>query len=103
MGEETTIKLKVLRKWNYESRTYDEYYVPYEWNIKLLTNDMDEIINCPHCGKEFPYGESYTSKEIHNKVGFGYPVCSDCYEEEWERKRKSDRDYLEQRTNEESN
>ena len=45
-------------------------------------------MNCPHCGKELPYGETYTSKEIHNWVGLGYGVCEECYEEEWKRRKK---------------
>lgn len=76
-----------LRKWNYETHEYDPYEIPDEWNVPLTTY-LDEIVNCPHCGKELKYGETYTSKEIHNNVGFGYGVCSECYEEEWERRRK---------------
>lgn len=77
-----------LRKWNYETHKYDPIEVPDEWNIQLYTDDMEEIVNCPHCGKELPYGETYTSKEIHNWVGLGYGVCEECYEEEWKRRKK---------------
>ena len=77
-----------LRKWNYKTHEYDPIEVPDEWNIPLYTDDMEEIVNCPHCGKELPYGETYTSKEIHNWVGFGYGVCEECYEEEWKRRKK---------------
>lgn len=79
--------MMVLGKWNYETHEYDPYEIPDEWNVPLIT-ELEEIINCPHCGREVKYGETYTSKEIHNKVGFGYPVCDKCYEEEWERRRK---------------
>lgn len=77
-----------LRKWNYEIHEYNPMEVPDEWNVLLYTDDMDEIVNCPHCGKELPYGETYTSKEIHNWVGLGYGVCEECYEEEWKRRKK---------------
>jgi len=30
------------------------------------------------------YGDGYTSKTIHNSVGFGYPVCEKCYNKELE-------------------
>lgn len=78
----------VLGKWNYETHDYDPYKIPDEWNVPLITDDMEEIVNCPHCGKELKYGDTYTSKEIHNYIGLGFGVCSECYEKEWERRRK---------------
>lgn len=77
-----------FRKWNYETHEYEPIEVPDEWNVSLYTENMDEIVNCPHCGKELRFGETYTSKEIHNWVGFGYGVCEECYEEEWKRRKK---------------
>lgn len=77
-----------LNKWNYETHEYDPIEVPDEWNIPLYTDDMGKIVNCPQCGKELPYGETYTSKEIHNWVGLGYGVCEECYEKECERRNK---------------
>ena len=48
---------------------------------------MDEIVNCCQCLKEMKFGEGYTSKEVHTPVlGFGYCVCSECYEKEMERR-----------------
>lgn len=29
------------------------------------------------------FGESYTSRLIHNELGFGYAVCPRCYESEF--------------------
>ena len=76
----------ILRKWNYKNHDYDNYEVPDEWNCKTYSNNMDELVNCPHCGKILPFGETYCSKEIHTPyVGFGYGVCKECYQEEWER------------------
>jgi len=56
-----------LNRWNYETQEYDAYGVPDDWNVKSYSDDMDEIINCPHCGNEVTYGSCYTSREIHYK------------------------------------
>lgn len=77
-----------IGKWNYETKTYDPYTPP-EGNIVLYSEDMDELINCAQCGKELSFGEGYTSKEIHTSVGFGYPVCTDCYDQEILRDKES--------------
>ena len=76
-----------LKKWNWKTREYDPYEIPDDWNVKTYSNDMDEIINCPHCGRKIAFGDCYTSREIHTKHGFGYSVCGDCYAREWERER----------------
>ena len=35
------------------------------------------------------YGSTYASLEIHDEgFGLGYGVCYQCYEKEWERRRK---------------
>lgn len=78
----------LLNKWNYKAREYEPYEVPDDWNVKTYSNDMDEIVNCPHCGKSLPFGDCYTSREIHTKFGMGFAVCSECYEQEWERDRQ---------------
>ena len=76
----------ILRKWNYKTHKYEPYEIPDEWNCKVYTDDMDEDVNCPHCGKKFKFGCGFTSKEIHTRIGFGYCVCYKCYQEEWKRK-----------------
>ena len=79
----------ILNKWNYETHKYDQYSVPDEWNCQTYSSDMKEIVNCPHCGKELGFGNTYTSLEIHTPVfGFGYGVCRECHEKELERRRK---------------
>ena len=78
----------MIGRWNYITREYDPYEIPDNWNVKLYSLDMDEIINCTSCGKEVTYGECYTSFELHNDVGLGYPVCQECYDEEIKRKIK---------------
>lgn len=71
--------MRELRKWNYETRKYEPYFVPDEWRVTTYADDMDVIVNCPHCGKKLAYGDSYTSHEIHTEYGFGYAVCGECY------------------------
>ena len=76
---------KILKKWNYQKHDYEPYEVPDDWKFVLWTDDMEKKTTCPHCGQDFPFGETYTSKEIHTEMGFGYFVCEKCYEEEWRR------------------
>ena len=73
-----------LRKWNYKTRDYEPYEVPDEWNVKTFSMDMDEIVNCPNCGRTLTFGETYTSMQIHAALGMGYGVCRECYEKEWQ-------------------
>ena len=76
---------KTVGKWNYQTQKYDDYSFPEDWNIILYTSDMEEEVNCCQCGKLIKFGDGYTSKEIHTSVGFGYPVCADCYIQERKR------------------
>ena len=73
----------ILNKWNYKKHIYESYEIPNNWNCKLYSEDMNEIVNCPHCGKKLKYGDTYTSLEIHNNMGFGFGVCEKCYKKEW--------------------
>lgn len=73
-------------KWNFEEQEYEEYELPN--NCPLVCYDMEKIINCADCKKEFQYGKGYSSKSIHNEYGFGYPVCEECYTKELENERK---------------
>ena len=72
----------ILKKWNYKTHNYDSYKIPNEWNCKTYSDNMKEIVNCPHCGKKLEFGDTFTSLEIHTGFGFGYGVCSECYEKE---------------------
>ena len=75
-----------MQKYNRETKQYEKYNVPREWNCPLCGEDMDEVVNSAQCGKELPLGDTYTSLEIHNQVGLGYGVCGGCYQEEYFRK-----------------
>lgn len=44
--------MKMLRRWNYDEQVYEPYEVPDNWNVKSYSEDMDEIVNCPHCGQK---------------------------------------------------
>lgn len=79
----------ILRRWDYGTRSYEPFEVPDEWKPIVYSDNMSEKINCPHCGKEMLYGTSYTSLEIHTGSGFGYAVCSRCYDQEAERRRNA--------------
>lgn len=76
-----------MQKWNFNKREYEPYSVPADWNCKTYSVDMDEIVNCPHCGRQVTFGECYTSRQIHTEHGFGYAVCESCYEDEWKAER----------------
>ena len=78
---------KILKKWNYAKHEYEPYEVPDDWKVLSLAFDMDEMVVCPHCGKTLPFGDAYTSMEIHTDMGFGYAVCESCYNEEWKRRK----------------
>ena len=79
----------ILRKWNYEKREYEPYEIPNDWNVKAYSEDMDEMVTCPHCGRDFHYGNGLTSHEIHNEYGLGYAVCEECYGQEMGRYMKA--------------
>lgn len=82
--------MATIRRWNYDKQAYEPYEVSDEWTVRSYSNDMDEIVNCPHCGRKVTFGECYTSKEIHTECGFGYAVCEECYDMErtWEKERR---------------
>lgn len=79
---------KPIRKWDYETHSYRKYGVPKDWTISCCCADMSQHINCAGCGKVLPYGETFTSLELHTKSGIGYGVCKECNEKEWERRRR---------------
>ena len=78
-----------MQKWNFNTRKYEPYSVPADWNCKTYSVDMDEIVNCPHCGRKVCFGDCYTSRQIHTKHGMGFAVCEKCYEKEWREERNA--------------
>ena len=73
-----------MKRFDWITRKYCNYYIPASWYCSTYENDMDRIVNCAECGKEVPYSATYVSLAIHNVMGFGYAVCPECYEKEWE-------------------
>lgn len=80
--------MQYLNRWNYKTHTYDKVKVP-EANYIVYTDDMEQLVTCPHCRKQFKFGDTYTSLEFHTNAGFGYPVCEKCYEKEWIKRRET--------------
>lgn len=79
--------MQTLYKWDYETHSYKEFLIDDDWKCAIYAG-INDIINCPHCGKELVVGKGYTSLEIHEQqFGFGYVVCESCYNKERERKR----------------
>ena len=76
-----------MKKWNYKTLEYEEYTVPDSWKVKTFSIDMDEKVNCASFGKSMKYDDGYTSRTIHTIRGFGYIVCEDCYNKDFEEER----------------
>ena len=80
-----------VAKYNYETLEYEPFELPDNCPLTLPYSDesMETEINCANCHKIVKFGRCYTSKTIHEKHGFGYPVCEDCYNKELERYEKN--------------
>lgn len=72
-----------VQKWNYHTLSYDDYLIPDDVSLILYTPDMEKVVACAGCFQPLVYGESFTSREIHNHIGLGYPVCDACYQKGW--------------------
>lgn len=83
-----------INKWNYAKHEYEEMILPDDWTCKTYSGNMLEMINCPHCGKKIKFEDAFVSLEFHTESGLGYGVCDDCYEQEWERRKKYKGDQL---------
>lgn len=77
-----------VKKWNYEAENYEPYEIPEKWFCPILLYNMKNIVNCASCGKKIEFGDTYTSRIIHNDYGMGYNVCPKCHEEELRNERK---------------
>lgn len=82
----------ILQKWNWNKHAYEDLEVPDNWVCKCYSDDMTEVVNCLHCGKNITFGKSFTSMEIHTKMGLGYAVCEECYDKECKRRQASFKD-----------
>ena len=66
-------------KWNYKTHKYEDYKLP---EGCILITDLEKVVSCAECGTKHEYGTMYTSRKIHNCMGFGFPVCLKCYKKE---------------------
>lgn len=71
------------QKWDFEAHAYSPYLIPDGWHCPLILDDMDAMVNCASCGRQQPFGDTYTSKAIHTSMGIGYLICAACSKREW--------------------
>lgn len=64
-----------------ERSEYRDWRVPD--GASVSADDFSTVVDCAECGCQLAFGESYTSRLIHNDLGFGYAVCPRCYEAEF--------------------
>ena len=79
--------MKTLRKWDHKAHEYKPFPVPDDGVFVVCSDDLNQVVNCCQCLKKLLRGSAYTSLEVHNQFGLGYPVCEECYQKEWERER----------------
>ncbi len=65
-------------KWDFEKCRYDEVDIPD--TCSNYKDNFSEEVTCPNCGRQVRYGDTYTSRRWHDRVGFGYGVCERCHE-----------------------
>lgn len=71
---------KQAQKWDNIEHKYYPYTIPEK--CILHSDDINEETQCAECSSYLKFGESYTSKNIHNHFWLWYPVCETCYLEE---------------------
>lgn len=73
-----------MQKRDPKTRKYKPYKIPSNWFTPLMCFDMDKPVNCASCWVLHTFGTCYTSRRIHNNIGLGYPVCTECYNKEFD-------------------
>ncbi len=68
------------KRWDFARREYDE--VEIADTCSTYKDDFDSEVTCPGCGKPVKFGDTYTSRQWHDRVGFGYGVCEKCHDAE---------------------
>jgi hypothetical protein len=71
------------QKWNYKTHKSEPYELPD--GCRLYDENLTNYVSCCQCGKHERFGSMYTSKEIQDDLGFGYPVCKACFDIEIEK------------------
>ena len=75
-----------MKKWNCETKNYEEYSVPANWQCGLYSQDFDKLTDCAKCGTTMKHSQKYKSLEVTDDNGHEYGVCKRCFKEEWVRK-----------------
>lgn len=70
----------------YDRKTKKETEYKLPEGSEMYVEDLDSTICCASCGKKVVAGDTFTSMEIMNGMGFGYLVCEKCYEQEYKRR-----------------
>lgn len=73
-------RMKRAIRWVPARSEYRDWHVPDGASVSAA--DFSTAVECAECGCWLAFGESYTSRLIHNDLGFGYAVCPRCYEAE---------------------
>lgn len=73
--------MKRAIRWVPARSEYRDWHVPDGASVSAA--DFSTAVECAECGCWLAFGESYTSRLIHNELGFGYAVCARCYEDEF--------------------
>ena len=74
-----------LKRWNTKTKRYEPHIVPDSWEVTKYSG-LGLRCNCASCGVRIKYGQTYTSLEIHDQIGFGFAVCPKCHFQEMERR-----------------
>lgn len=69
-----------VNKWDFEKHKYKKTKI--NDKCSKYEENLDTIIKCANCNKDIKFGESFTSLQYHDNIGFGYGVCADCYKNE---------------------
>lgn len=73
-----------MKKWNKLKHEYEDYSPPADGRYLIYSDNMDEICNCPACGKTMTFGEGYASMVYFSDNGvWSYTVCKECNDREW--------------------
>lgn len=75
----------LAQKWNVKTKKYAPYELPK--GCFLFTFNLEDDVACAQCGTTKTFGECFTSKEVHNNIGLGFPVCGGCYDLEINREK----------------
>ncbi len=60
-----------------------------ECDTKVYSNNMDEIVECPECGKKFRFEQMYNVGDWYEpKFIWNVGICPECAEKHWEKETK---------------